>query len=345
MLARSLAVLTLLISLSANALDLAGRDLFIPLAGRTPGAAGTSWQTDLVISNHTVEYSLLKVNVEFHADGTRHAFEVEVPVESSVVVADFARTKLGRDVALGTIRLTVMPPDAQISAQAIVYNTGGSVPLGQTVQALPVASLTKRAVVSGLLAGGGDRSNVGVGNPHDEFVDVTLSAAHGLFPTRIRLAPRAYVQLDAATLRSSSMNDTRSVLVTSTLPVYAYGSVIRNGGDPQFVMPVASRTSAEQALQPACADPARLSFAVNAAPGWIVVYDFSADAERVTAELVARYGFTPHYVYTAALKGFAAELTPEQVAAIRCEPVVDFVEQNAWASTATRSNAEALSAR
>ena len=341
---RSLAVLTLLLALSANALDLAGRDLFIPIAGRTPGAAGTFWQTDLVITNFSTEYWTLKVNVEFTADGTRHAFEVEVPAESSIVLADFVRTKLGREAALGTIRLTATPADAQIGAQAIVHNTGGSVPLGQTVQALPIDSLMTRAVVGGLLVGGGDRANVGIGNPHDEFVDVTFSAAHGAFPATMRVAPRAYVQFDAATLRSSSPNDTRSVLVTSTLPVYAYGSVIRGGnGDPQFVAPVATRTTSENALTPACANPKRISFAQNPAPGWIVVYDFSLDAEKVTAELAARYGFKPHYVYTAALKGFAAELTPQQVAAIRCEAAVDYIEQNAWAWAANaQSKAESL---
>src|SRR5690242_8065266 len=179
MLPRSLAILTLLVSLSAQALEVAGRDLFIPLAGRTPGANGTFWQTDLVIANHSPEYSTLRVHVDFFTGETREQFDVDVPAQSSIVIDDFAKTRLGHDAAIGTLRISSATPDAQLGAQALVHNTGGTEPLGQTVQALSVSSLRERSRVGGLLVGGGHRSNVGVGNPHDEFIDVTLSTPHG----------------------------------------------------------------------------------------------------------------------------------------------------------------------
>ncbi|HUR83685.1 MAG TPA: protease inhibitor I9 family protein [Thermoanaerobaculia bacterium] len=333
MLTRSLAILTLLASLSANALEVASRDLFIPLAGRTPGANGTFWQTDLVITNHSPEYSTLRVHIDFYPGDGHEQFDVDVPAQSSIVVEDFVQTRLGHDAAIGTLRITSATTDAQLGAHAIVHNTGGTEPLGQTVQALPVSSLRERSRVGGLLAGGGHRSNVGVGNPHDDFVDVTLSTPHGN-DMKVRLGPHSALQIDAATLGG----DSSSVLIQASRPVYAYGSVIRDGnGDPQFVPPVEVRASSELMLQPACANPAPITFAQDPAPGWIVVLDFSVDATKRVPELMAKYGFTPRFTYTAALKGFAAELTPQQIAALRCEPDMDFVEQDAWATIASRA--------
>jgi hypothetical protein len=98
-------------------------------------------------------------------------------------------------------------------------------------------------------------------------------------------------------------------------------------------------------VAPACANPSRLDFTEHPAPGWIVVYDAGHDPERLTAELAARHGFTPQYVYTAALSGFAAELSPAQVAAIRCEPAVDYVAQNGWVWGAGASKAQELAER
>ncbi len=330
---RPLALLLLLASLSANALEVAGRDLFIPLAGRTPGANGTFWQTDLVLTNHSPEYASLRVHLDFYAGANREQFDVDIPAESSVAIEDFVRTQFHRDTALGTLRITSATPDAQIGAQAIVHNTGGTEHLGQTVQALAVSSLRARSRVGGLLTGGGHRSNVGVGNPHDDFVDVTLSTPHG-HDMQVRLAPHEYVQIDAATLGG----DASSVLVKASHPVYAFGSVIRGGnGDPQFVPPVEVRQTSELMLQPACVSPAPITFAANPAPGWIVVLDFSVDATKRVPELAAKYGFTPRFTYTTALKGFAGELTPQQIAGIRCEPDVDYVEQDAWATISARS--------
>jgi hypothetical protein len=64
------------------------------------------------------------------------------------------------------------------------------------------------------------------------------------------------------------------------------------------------------------------------APEYIVVFHSTVDAEQEAARLAAAYGFHPRYVWAAALEGFSAELTPETVAEIRCEPAVDYVEHD-----------------
>ncbi|HYC93124.1 MAG TPA: protease inhibitor I9 family protein [Thermoanaerobaculia bacterium] len=326
---RKVALLAFFLSLSASAhaLDLAGRELFIPAAGRVPGASGTFWQTDLVITNLSPEYDLLRVRVDFYAGGTLESFDVDVMSGESAVIEDFVRTKLGRDNAFGTIHLTAAQSDAQLKAEAIIHNVGGEEPLGQTVNALPVASLQTRSLIGGLQTTGGHRSNVGVGNPHDEPVTVLISPPHGLSPRTITLAPHTNAQMDALTTESST------VLFTASKPVYAYGSVIRDGGDPQFVLPVEVRPTSSFVVAPACSNAVPLALAPAApAPGWIVQFKAGVESDTETPRLVARHGFTPSAVYSAAIEGFAAELTPQQLAALRCEPTILLIEQNQWAS-------------
>ena len=79
-----------------------------------------------------------------------------------------------------------------------------------------------------------------------------------------------------------------------------------------------------------CAQPAPLLGRYDpAAPGFIVQYRDGVDAIAETSRLASKYGFTPSYVYTAALHGFAALLTADVVATLRCEASVANVEHNA----------------
>jgi subtilisin family serine protease len=70
---------------------------------------------------------------------------------------------------------------------------------------------------------------------------------------------------------------------------------------------------------------------------YIVVFkDASFNGPRLSvanaiAEVAGETNVTPSHVYSAALKGFAAELTPGQVAALRADPRVAYVEVDAEA--------------
>jgi hypothetical protein len=82
-------------------------------------------------------------------------------------------------------------------------------------------------------------------------------------------------------------------------------------------------------LAPQCVSPAPLLGQFNpAAPGYIVLFHDQVNAVAETQRLAATYAFTPKYVYESALKGFAAELAPSVVAALRCEPSVASMEYN-----------------
>ena len=81
---------------------------------------------------------------------------------------------------------------------------------------------------------------------------------------------------------------------------------------------------------PSCLRPAPLLGSYYAAaPGFIVQYRNGVDAVAETKILAAKYQFTPSSVWTSALQGFAAEMSPRAVAGVRCEPSVLEVEHNA----------------
>jgi hypothetical protein len=78
---------------------------------------------------------------------------------------------------------------------------------------------------------------------------------------------------------------------------------------------------------PPCLDSAPLLGTFDpAAPGFIVQFHDSVDAAAEASRLAALYGFTTTFVYQAAIKGFAADLSLATVAMLRCEPAVAVIE-------------------
>jgi hypothetical protein len=59
---------------------------------------------------------------------------------------------------------------------------------------------------------------------------------------------------------------------------------------------------------------------------YIVVYRDGTDSRATTARLAQKHGFTPRFVYEHALLGFAAELSADALAGVRCEPEVKYVD-------------------
>lgn len=77
--------------------------------------------------------------------------------------------------------------------------------------------------------------------------------------------------------------------------------------------------------------PLRLAPSDKVPDSYIIVFDESLEGtfSRV-AELEQKYSFTADTKWEAALKGFAATLTPEIVAALRCEANVDYIHENSY---------------
>jgi hypothetical protein len=326
----------LLIAPVASAIELAGNNLIIPVAGRTPGAGGTFWETDLVLTNLSPEYNGLIVTVETWLDGAHLSFEVEVPALGTVTIEDFVRTRFGRETALGLVRISNALPDAQLSARARVHTTGD---VGQSVPALPIAALAKDSLIPGLTGAAGNRSNLGIANPNDTAADITLELhnANGqkVATTSKQVAAHSVLQQEIGSAFGGQLtNGDVTVRVTSSQPVYTFGSVVRTAtGDPSFVIGTTTRKTPDLVVTPQCSDPAPLIFADPergpVRPGWIIAYEAGTDTKTVTPALAAKYGFTPTFTIGIFV---AANLTPEMIAGLRCEPPVRSISQGSHVS-------------
>ncbi|HEX6640907.1 MAG TPA: hypothetical protein VF215_07325 [Thermoanaerobaculia bacterium] len=333
---RSLAfliALLLTIAPASSALELSGNDLIIPVAGRTPGAGGTFWETDLVLTNLSPEYGLLRVTVETWIGGERLAFEVEVPALGTVTIEDFMHTKFGRDVAVGIVRVSNALPDAQLSARARVHTTGD---VGQSVPGLPIAALAKESLIPGLTGTAGNRSNLGIANPNVVAADITLelinSDGQRLSVKSTQVAAHSVVQHEiGAAFQPHLTTGDVTVRVTSSQPIYTFGSVVRTStGDPSFVLGTTTRKSPDLAVTPQCSNPAPLIFPPGIVrPGWVITYKVGTDTKTVTPALAAKYGFTPMFSIGIFV---AANLTPEMIAGLRCEPPVQSISQGSHVS-------------
>ncbi|MFD3870912.1 S8 family peptidase [Streptomyces sp. NPDC058623] len=99
------------------------------------------------------------------------------------------------------------------------------------------------------------------------------------------------------------------------------------------VTPVTAGTASGAAPEPT---PAPLFTAADAVPGrYLVTLEQGVDAERAARSL----GLEPSFLYTSALNGFAAALTPLQLAAVRDSPGVRSVEEDAEVRSVPRPSA------
>ena len=317
-----IAAVLLLRASAALAVDFTGREVIVPIVGRTPGASGSMWQTDLMITNFTVEYSSTPVTVEFFQGEDRASFELALRDQQTIVLEDFLQARLGRDAAVGMVRVSSSVAEARLHARAWIHDTAGDG--GHFVEGLPVDELAEQSTVVGLSTRGGARVNFGIANPTDVTAEadvyVKQDQGHRVTQQWLTIPPRTVVQYPLPYAL-----DDASVQVTSLVPVYAYASVI--GERPQFVMATEWRPTSALVAQPDCASPATLALSrFRPAPGFIVLFREGTDPQAATATLAAKHGFAPILVYDN-LAAFYAELTQQQIAALRCEPLVHHLGQ------------------
>jgi hypothetical protein len=102
------------------------------------------------------------------------------------------------------------------------------------------------------------------------------------------------------------------VRVTRLLPIFAVASAF-----------ACSRAPTEQGL--GCV---AIQGVFNpAAPGFIIEYSKGVDPVVTTAQLSAKYSFTPTNIYTAP-PGFAAELSAAAVKGLQCEQEIALIEHD-----------------
>lgn len=332
-----IAALTFLAA-KAAATDFASHHLLIPVAGRTAGASGSQWKTDLYLTNAARTGEPVSVQIFFlDAGRINQPIVANLWPRQSANLTDVISTAFGKDQATGIILITTSEPDAKLTARARIYNTGNANgQYGQTVQAMPLTKLSREAFLPGLSGVDGNRTNVGIANPSDKKTSVSIAIydRDGEFSGSFTTEVGRYSVLtlnDVFSHFQTGPLDGATIQVRSSNGVYAYASIVRDdSGDADFVAGTATELDdSHLVVAPQCADPATLSLAAVPAVGYSVIYKPGVDVHVTTAILEERHGFSANEVYNFGVF-YTETLTAAQVAALRCEPSIRVVEQNGY---------------
>ena len=334
-----LAFLILFTAATATAADLAGRDVLVPVVARTPGALGTNWYTDLVITNLTRTGSFpTRVFISLHTNDGQIGINRDLGVNESLVLTDVLKNTFGLDQAVGYLRITSPNALARISARARVFNRGGAGgEYGQAVVGVPTDSISGEQWIPGLSGVDGNRSNAGVTNPWGVKNNLTV-ILHGpsgevrgtMF---LSIEPRSVRQINNIfDFFQVEPFDGAMVELRGAFPFFGYGTVVRNDtGDSTFIQGTGLVVGNDLLLPVACSNPAPVTLSEpgqQSAGNWIVMFQDNVNATVTTQQLAARLGFTPTTIYEFAFKGFAAEFSLETLASLRCEPTVKIITEN-----------------
>lgn len=330
-----LLVVAAAVTLSARATDLAGSNVLIPIAGRTAGAFGSQWQTDLVVTN--LESEPLPLVLTYYGENGERTFTTSTLWGNGTIVLEDVLDRAFRvSQGTGMIRVSTARENARFTARATIANRGESGEYGQGIPGVPVDALATEHALSGITATSASRTNLGVANPWQVPASVTLTL-HGPAGQQLgrihKIVPALEVlQInDAFAAFGAEPVAEASVRVSSQVGVYAYASIIRNdSGDAIFVPGTGLGAQPEADVAPRCAEPASLTRArkgQQASEGWIVILKPETDVNYMLNVLPQRFGYELMGVYDQ-LPGFAAELTGAQLAGLRCEGSVLFIEQN-----------------
>lgn len=316
------------------ATGLTGHDLVVPVVARTSGLLGSQWRTDLVVTNTGRDPFPVPVQVTFmNNDRPDQTLYLSLGPVGSLVVEDVVRDAFSHEQAFGLVRVTSGDPGVRLTARARIVNVGGPEgEYGQGIPALPTASLPLRATVTGVSGTGGNRTNLGISNPHateaQVFIDLWDAGGSLRGGVSVGVAAHSVLQLnDIFTYLGVQPLPAATVQITSTVGVYAYASVVRaDTGDAVFVVGAGEAPDNPfEILEPDCAEPAPMALAADPAGGWIVTVRGAFDPATTAAELASRHGFSVTSVLS---WGFIADLGPGAVAALRCEPAVERLDQS-----------------
>ncbi|HEX6097096.1 MAG TPA: hypothetical protein VF432_12280 [Thermoanaerobaculia bacterium] len=322
---------------SVHAADLAGSNVLVPVAGRTNGAFGSQWQTDLVVTNLDAEPVPL-VLTYYGAGGERVFTTSTLWGHGTISLEDVLFRAFRVSEGTGMIRVSSAREGARVTARAYVVNRGAESEYGQGVPGVPVDALATEHVLSGIVANDARRTNLGISNPWLVPASVTLTL-HGPAGQQLGQVHRIVPALEVLRINDAFAAfgvepvAEASVRVVSQVGVYAYASIIRNdSGDAIFVPGTGLGAQPVADVAPRCAEPASLAGARKGGGQvqnreWVVIMTPETTVDYMMNVLPQQHGYSIMDVYDQ-LPAFAAELTPKQLAALRCEASVLFIQQN-----------------
>lgn len=220
-------------------------DLLIPAVFRGDGAEGTKWRTEIVIANTMRTAEPVPVTVRLFRGGAPvETRTFELAPRESYTAHDLLPELFG--IGDGSGMLVISSPDGpgRMTARARVYNVSEGGEYGQSIRGVAVGDLRPESDLIGLSNANGNRTNLGIANPHAFPVVVWLSMSDGSGADRgflaVEVEPRSVRPIHdifAAFLVREAL-DGAHVHVVAPAGVYAYASVVRaDSCDATFVEP------------------------------------------------------------------------------------------------------------
>ncbi|MBV9496781.1 MAG: PKD domain-containing protein [Acidobacteria bacterium] len=238
----------LIITLAAALTSSAGTRV-IPVAGHLPGANGTSWTTDVSLTNN--DAVTRSVELVFHPENDASQTRVvTLAANGSVLLTDAVRPDdfPGVNPTSWVGQLEIRSA-GNISASARTFTTafaGGT--YGSSYESFDPAVLSSEGAMTGLVQSTRFRSNIAWANAgdHPVVVSYALRRENGALLATSQLAVGAHTTVQTSLARDTVTTvDNARLLVewTATKPIYAIASVIDNkSNDPTNIPSTSSAT-------------------------------------------------------------------------------------------------------
>lgn len=245
---RIAAITALLLSLAGTTAS--AKNMYVPIAGVTPGANGTFFRTDLRIFNPSTERDM---DVTLHflptgIDGSNIPGRVFVVPKRGVLVLDNVVPTLleGATQAVGAIRIdSDTDKSYEFIASSRTYtdstNPSQAGSYGQFIPARDPADARKKTVILHVANQPKFRTNVGAMNPGDTAATLKFRLLGKDGVTVLESAPKEVLpksmkQFSTFELFGGFYMEDGSITVESSEPVFTWASVIDNfSGDAIFV--------------------------------------------------------------------------------------------------------------
>jgi hypothetical protein len=284
-----LAVLLTLVAASASA-----KDVYLSIAGSVG-----SFRTDARIWNPSSSKDIT-VSAYFLPVGKDNSAVTPVQItipKRSMKVFDDVVASLFNGTGLGGIRLT-SSDDFVATSRIYAQDTKGT--LGQFVEGLEESSARTKGVIIQLKASTAFRTNIGWVNPNSNAAAITLRLydhANNLVGQPVVITAPPFGASSPSNLTGIFSVGTADltdawVSFSSTLPVYAYGSVVDNGTtDPTFV-PFAEDTDSDTSASGKVFDFVASSFKYDVSPVLNGINPGDLVTFRITNTANVTHGFT-----------------------------------------------------
>ncbi|MCD4749780.1 MAG: PKD domain-containing protein [Thermoanaerobaculales bacterium] len=221
----------------------------VPATAKAPGAAGTSWVSDLVVHNPgatTATVNLYFMEAELDNSGAGGE-QIEVPAGRSTKLADAVQGIFGHSQASGAI---LIGSDQQLVISSRTYNNAAKGTFGQYIAGYPIAdavSGTETVALIQLTNTERYRTNLGFANPSAAELHITVSLRDhngaGFGERSYTIEPFGYFQEHDIIGDVSAVDVADAVAAVSSSDAaavyFCYASVVDNkSGDPIYVAPL-----------------------------------------------------------------------------------------------------------